>query len=359
MNDRDVGGTQESALTRAEHLLEIHRPQEALRAVARELARDPQNVTALGLAARAELDLNEPQRAREFATRAAAAQPHAEYPLRLLALALHALGRFADSCEAAQAAVANAPNVWQTHYALAHVSAGTPGMASVAREAARRAVELAPLEAETHAVMGQVAVEEGDKATAEKALREALRLDPNLTMARNDLGRLHLLRKDHFGAAGHFAQAAAGDVRMQVAQRNIDAAIAMAVGRVVFWVYIAAFVLARFAVKEHSDEAIWAGYALLAVLVGLTIWQAVLIVPAARGGLGTYLRMLPHRDRLMTATVALLVLGMSALMVMCVVPPDSRLWPLVVGAPALIASRLLLEMRARALQGTAGGPQIR
>jgi len=316
-------------------------------------------VTALCLAARAELDLNEARRAREFAQRAAAAEPQAEYPLRLLALSLHALGRFADACKAAQAAVANAPNLWQTRYTLAYVSARTPGMASVAREAARQAVELAPLEAATHAVMGQVAVEEGDKKTAEKALREALRLDPNLAMARNDLGRLHLLRKDHFGAAEHFAHAAAGDVRMQVAQHNIDAAIAMAVGRVVFWVCIAAFVLARFAVKEHGDEAVWAGYALLAVLVALTIWQAVLIVPAARGGLGTYLRMLPHRDRLMTATVALLVLGMFALMVMCVVPPEWRFWPLVVGVPALIGSRLLLEKRSRALQNTDGGRQIR
>jgi tetratricopeptide (TPR) repeat protein len=353
MNDNDVGGASDGALTRAEHLLDVHRPQEALRAVAAELARDPQNVTALGLAARAELDLKEPRRAREFATRAAAAQPHAEYPLRLLALSLHALGRFADACEAAQAAVANAPNVWQTHYTLAYVSAGTPGMDSVAREAARRAVELAPLEAETHAVMGQVAVEQGDKTAAENALREALRLNPNLAMARNDLGRLHLLRKDHFGAAGHFAHAAADDVRMDVAQHNIDAALAMAVGRVVFWVCIAVFILGRFAAKE-DDGAVGFGYALLAVLVALVIWQAVLIVPAARGGLGTYLRMLPHRDRLMTATVGLLVLGMIALMVMCVVPPDSRFWPLMVGAPAVIGSRLLLELRARELQKAEG-----
>ncbi|MDT5002748.1 MAG: hypothetical protein QOK12_4853 [Mycobacterium sp.] len=355
MNDNDVGGASDGALTRAEHLLDVHRPREALRAVAAELARDPQNVTALGLAARAELDLKEPRRARELATRAAAAQPDAEYPLRLLALSLHALGRFTDACEAAQAAVANAPNVWQTHYTLAYVSAGTPGMDSVAREAARRAVELAPLEAETHAVMGQIAVEQGDQTTAENALREALRLNPNLAMARNDLGRLHLLRKDHFGAAGHFAHAAADDVRMDVAQHNIDAALAMAVGRVVFWVCVAVFILGRFAVKDESDGAVGFGYAMLAVLVALVIWQAVLIVPAARGGLGTYLRMLPHRDRLMTATVGLLVLGMIALMVMCVVPPDSRLWPLMVGVPAVLGSRLLLGLRARELQRAEGG----
>lgn len=85
---------------------------------------------------------------------------------------------------------------------------------------------------------------------------------------------------------------------------------------------------------------------MLAVLVGLVIWQIILIAPAARGRLGPYLRLLPHRDRMMTATVALLVVGVIALMAMCVVPPDARFWLLMVGAPAVIGSRILLEVRA-------------
>jgi hypothetical protein len=285
MTANEVGGAPDGALTRAEHLLEVHRPREALRAVAAALTQDPQNVTALCLATRAELDLNEPGRAKELAARAAAAQ---------------------------------------------------------------RPVELAPLEADTHAVLGRVAVEDGNQTAAEEALREALRLNPDHAAARNDLGCLQLLRKDHFGAASQFAHAAASDVRMDVAQHNIDAALTMAVGRVVFWVSISVFVLGRFAVKE-SDGAVGFGYALLAVLVALAIWQIVVIVPASRGRLGPYLRLLPHRDRMMTATVGLLVLGMIALMVMCVVPPDSRFWPLMVGVPAVLGSRLLLELRARKL----------
>ena len=345
----------DGALTRAEHLLEIHRPQEALSALAAALAQDPENVSALCLAARAELDLGKPSRARELAARAAAAEPHAEHPLRLLALSLDQMGRSHEACDVAQAAVANGPNLWQTHYVLAHVTSDLPSMKSVAWDAARRAIELAPHEAETHAVMGRVAVEDGAQAAAEEALREALRLDPNHAGARNDLGRLQLLRKDHFGAARHFAHAAASDVRMDVARQNIDAALAMAVGRIVFWVSIAVFVLGRFAVKEESDGAVGFGYVLLAVLVGLVIWQIVLIVPAARGRLGAYLRLLPHRDRAMTATVGLLVVGMIALMVMCVVPPGSRLWPLLVGVPAVLGSRILLEVRARKLQKALGG----
>jgi hypothetical protein len=127
------------------------------------------------------------------------------------------------------------------------------------------------------------------------------------------------------------------------------------VARVVFWVSIAVFVIGRFAVKEESDGAVGFGYLLLAVLVVLMTWQIVLIVPAARGRLGPYLRLLPHRDRMMTATVGLLVFGMVALMVMCVMPPDVRFWPFLVGAEALIGSRVLLEVRARKLAKALGG----
>jgi Flp pilus assembly protein TadD len=349
MTANEVGGAPDGALTRAEHLLEVHRPREALRAVAAALAQDPQNVTALCLAARAELDLNEPGRAKELAARAAAAQPHAEYPLRLLALSLDKMGRSEEACEAAKAAVANAPDLWPTHHTLALVSCNLSGTSSVAYAAARRAVELAPLEADAHAILGCVALENGDLTTGEEALREALRLEPDHPGARNDLGRLHWLRKDHFGAASHFAHAAASDIRSTVAQTNIDAVLMVAVGRVVFWVSIAVFVLGRFAVKKESDGAVGFGYALLAVLVALAIWQIVLIVPAARGRLGPYLRLLPHRDRLMTATIGLLVFGMVALMVMCVVTPDARFWPLIIGVAGLWGSRGLLEIRARKL----------
>jgi Flp pilus assembly protein TadD len=338
-------------LVRAEHLLAIHRPQEALRLVGALLASEPANGAALCLAARAELAIGEPTRARDLATRAVAAQPHEEHPLRLLALAWSAMGRSDEAHDAAAAAVACAPNVWQTHYTLAHVSSGVPGMSSAALEAARRAVELAPHEADAHAVLGLVAVENKDKATAEKSLREALRLDPDHAGARNDLGRLQMLRKNHFGAASHFFHAAANDVRSDVARRNIDAALTVAVGRVVFWMSVAVFVIGRFAVQTDSDMAVEAGYLMLAVLIGLAIWQAVVIVPALRGGLGGYLRLLPNRDKLMTATIALLIFGMVTLMVMCVVPPDARFWPLIVGVAGLWGSRGLLEIRARNLRG--------
>lgn len=338
-----------AALLRAEQLLAINRPQEALAALGTVLAQEPDNAGALCLAARAELGLNEPESARNLAARAAAAAPAAEWPLRLLALSLVQLKQPQEAYDAARKAVMNAPNVWQTHHALAHVCSAMFGMTSVGYTAARNAIELAPLEPDPHAMLGRVALESGDQNTAEQALREALRLDPNHAMARNDLGRLQLLRKDHFGAADHFAQAAASNVRMEVAAHNIDVALTSVVARLFFWVWILLITLGRIALQLKGTGAVVAGLATLAVLIGLTVWQLRGLVPALRGRLGPYLRLLPHRDRLMTASIGLLVLGMVALAVMCVLPPDWRWSPAIAGGVALIGSRVVLAIRTRKL----------
>lgn len=336
-----------AAVRQAEQLLEINRPQEALRALSATLAQEPDNVTALCLAARAELGLAEPERARDFAARAAVAAPTSEWPMRLLALSLVRMKRPQEAYDAARTAVANAPDLWQTHHALAHVCSSMFGMTSVAYAAARNAIERAPLEPDPHAILGRVALESGDQKTAELALREALRLDPNHTVARNDLGRLQLLRKDHFGAADHFAQAAASDVRLDVAAHNIDIALTSAVARLFFWVWILLITLGRIALQLKGISAVWAGLATLAVLIGLVLWQLRGLVPALRGRLGPYLRLLPHRDRMMTASIGLLALGMIALALMCVLPSAWRWPPAIIGAVALIGSRVLLAVRAR------------
>ncbi len=270
--------------------------------------------------------------------------------MRLLALALVRLDRKHEAFDAARSAVAKGPSLWQTHHTLAHVCLAIPGQSGAAWEAARQAVELGPLDADTHAMMGRVAVETRDQATAERALREALRLDPEHAVARNDLGRLQLLRKDHFGAASHFAQAAASDIRLDVAVHNIDVALTSGVARLFFWVWIVLFTLGRAALELDGSAAVWSGLACLAALVGLSVWQLRGIRPALHGRLGGYLRLLPHRDRLLSAMVGLLVLGMAALALMCVLPPGWRLVPGLTGGAALIGCRVLIGIRGHKLR---------
>jgi Flp pilus assembly protein TadD len=335
------------AIRRAEHLIDINRPREALHALSATLAQEPDNIDALCLAARAEIALANPERARQLAARAAEASPASEWPMRLLALALLQMGQPHEAYQAARGAVANAPHLWQTHHTMAQTCAGTFGMTSVAYAAAGKAIELAPLEPDAHAILGRVALESGDQSTAERALREALRLDPNHAVARNDLGRLQLLRNDHFGAADHFAQAAASDARLDVAADNVDLALTAAVARLFFWVWILLITLGRAALQLDGNSAVGAGLATLAGLIGLVGWQLYRLRPALRGRLGPYLRLLPHRDRKLTGSVAALALAMVALAVMCVLPPDAR-WPAaIVGVLALIISRVFLATTGR------------
>jgi Flp pilus assembly protein TadD len=346
-----LGDSSARARLRAEQLLAMHRPQEALQVLTAALASDPDDVSSYCLAARAELALQHPERALDLASRAAALAPAEEWPMRLVALAAAGLGRTHEALDAALRACALEPDTWETQHTLAHVCLKVPGQGARAWDAARRATELAPLEASAHAVMGRVALESGDTVTAERALREALRLDPDHAVAMNDLGRLQLKRKDHFGAAAHFARAASSDARLDVAVHNIDVALTVAVARIFFWVWIVLITLGRVAVLTTGRTAVLAGVGALVALAGLVGWQATKIAPAFRGRLGGYLRQLPRRDRLLTAMVALIAVGMVSLVVMCVAPPGSvRVPPLIVGIVALIACRILIAVRSRRLR---------
>jgi hypothetical protein len=63
-----------------------------------------------------------------------------------------------------------------------------------ARQAAIRAIVLAPDLAEPHLVFGMVSRAEGEYAAADAGFRRALQLDPGNTSARNELARLALRR---------------------------------------------------------------------------------------------------------------------------------------------------------------------
>ena len=110
---------------------------------------------------------------------------------------------------------------------------------NAALDAAQRAVSWAPNESETHLALGFVDYSAGNMKAARAAYLEALRIDPSSSVALNELGRIKLKRRDHFGAAEHFAQAAGCDVRLQdVFARNLDVALGAAVGWLFLWLWV-------------------------------------------------------------------------------------------------------------------------
>jgi len=209
-------------IERADTLLALRRPREALAELERALANDPANALLHGMRARAFLDLEDWEAALEAASRAIACDPHEEWGFRLRAVALMRLGRWDEAVDAAGDACVLGLEISATHSTLARALSGA-GDHDRAIAAARYAVELDPDDAETHAVLGDVLSE--TRPTLPEALHAyevALSIDPEHTHALNNLAVARLRIHEHDrGAARVFAKALQIDPADPVARRNL------------------------------------------------------------------------------------------------------------------------------------------
>ncbi|MTD16941.1 tetratricopeptide repeat protein [Nakamurella sp. YIM 132087] len=347
--ERDPG----SQLDRADHLLDLERPADAMRAVSAVLADDPQNTRALCLAARAEMALQRPDAAAEFARRAHRTDPGNDWPLRLLALAENRRGQHLAAEHSAAQAVSISPFVWQTHQVLAAVLAdNSPARALPVVE---RAIALAPQEPEPHNLKAGIALDRGDVATAEREYLEALRLDPQNSAAINGLGLVSLRRRRSLSAAARFADALGQDPRLSVGLHNLDVAfintLAMPMQRWLWIFFIAAWLVSRVA----GQDIRWPSLALAAVLALVLAVGAVRTVGLVRGRLRPYVLSLPRRDRLLTAAASTLLASVLLLLVSLLLPVDAVRGILTVAAVVCwIVAGQLLRRRVRRLDVAAG-----
>ena len=118
--------------------------------------------------------------------------PDSEWAHRIRSIALGHLGRRTEALKAAREAVRQAPNEWRAWSRLAG-TAHQLGYPVDAREAAERAVELGPDQASPWVTLSYVCLDEHREEAANAALR-ALRLEPENTVALNNLGAARLLQ---------------------------------------------------------------------------------------------------------------------------------------------------------------------
>jgi tetratricopeptide (TPR) repeat protein len=260
---------------RVELLCDLERWADALPLVSRLLATDPDNEVSWCLLAQCHLGLDRYEPALSAAERAAALAPDSEWPCRLISFAATHLGRHEQAVSAAKAAVRLEPQAWQTHArlaaALARRDAGQqhrglrrrPRRASgtarnEAAEAAQRALELAPDEAQVQLIYGSVAANQGRRTEAERAYRAALVLDPQSSGAHHLLAALRLNRQS--GPAGlarvatGFATALSADPKAQVSRRSLELTLRVFVGRAAYGLFLVAYVSQLFA----GQSAPWA-----------------------------------------------------------------------------------------------------
>ncbi|HEY6795512.1 MAG TPA: tetratricopeptide repeat protein, partial [Kineosporiaceae bacterium] len=162
-------------LTRVRLLNDAGRHDEALRALAAVLAQAPDAPDVLGELARTLLGRGDLQQALHTARALGQQAPSWYYGPYLAALTLHRLKDFAGAVAAAREAIRRAPDNPACHRALAWAASDLPGSASLALQAATHAVALEPHNAQNHLCVGTAALDL-DRATAERAFAEALRL---------------------------------------------------------------------------------------------------------------------------------------------------------------------------------------
>ncbi len=198
-------------LQRATLLGELGRYDEAASELGFALALDPAAVEALIMLARVQLAAGRPTEALAAAESAVAAAPGQVPPLVARALALGDLERYAEAARTADEILALAPQDAYAQRSAAAILAGSRN-GQLALNTAWHAVELAPDEPQGHLVLGLVAANMRMFDLAERAYREALRLDPRLAEVGDDVGVLRLEQRRWNTTLAQLADAAVGNL---------------------------------------------------------------------------------------------------------------------------------------------------
>lgn len=336
---------EDSRLARVELLVSLGRYEDALTALAQLPSVDREGSAALCLTAQAQLQLDRPVLARTAAEAALRADPDAEWPMRLLSIALRELGDHDAAVQMATRSVRMEPHLWEPRAILAIALSESRGTRHRARRVAETAVTLAPNEPQAHFVVGLVADRMGRQADAETAYRHALRLEPQHAAARNNLSVILSRRGDYIGAARGFTEAAVGDPRLVIAGRNVDFVVIRLLQRAQVVVLITTFaVIAGPRIIGGGIHVI--SFAAALGGIGVIGWSAVQFYRATPRRLHRYLRTLPARDRLSTAWATLLAVTLLVLGVAALLPGLMRWWGFAVGCLALAGASGLNYLRA-------------
>ncbi len=177
-------------LAAAQALIDAGRLGEAREKLAAEFRDDPESWLGYGLLAVIALREGDLDRAAERAERSARLAPGEALPIRLRAIAAAEAGRYTRAIEFARRAVRLAPDDWAVHATLANCLRKLDAKAAriEAHQAAVRACELGPHQADAHTILGHVRSDMSDIRGANRAYRRALELDPDHTVATYGLG---------------------------------------------------------------------------------------------------------------------------------------------------------------------------
>ncbi|GIJ75596.1 Tetratricopeptide repeat-containing protein [Micromonospora phaseoli] len=197
-------------LERATLLAELGRYDEAVAELGFALALDPAAAEVSTMLARVQLAAGRPAESLAAAEAAVAAAPGQIPPLVVRGLALGDLERYGEAARTADDILALGPEDAYAQRSAAAILAGSRN-GQPALNAAWHGVELAPEEPQAHLVLGLVAANMRLYDLAERAYREALRLDPRLAEVGDEVGVLRLEQRRWTAMLERLAEAAVGN----------------------------------------------------------------------------------------------------------------------------------------------------
>jgi Flp pilus assembly protein TadD len=242
----DLGEADWRAMAHAEQLLDLRRDREAEQRFREVLAADPGSGRALLGLARALNRQDRHAEAEQVVRSALALDPEDAGAHHVLVDVLCDREDGSGAVTAAEAGLRLAPHDFTSHYqyARALLSLRRPRVRD-ACEAARRAVEAAPHSPDAHNLMGLCLDALGNHEGAQAAFRNAMALDPQHTLAQNNLAASEMDRGRLGRAAGLLRGAVGSDPQQKQVRDNLDTVLLL-LGRRVMWSLFAAAVVLGF-----------------------------------------------------------------------------------------------------------------
>ncbi len=292
-------------LQRAHLLAELGRYDEGIGELTALIATEPAHVPALTMLARMHLAADRPAEALAAAEAAVATigdtpahEPPAPEPpvsgtpardhvpaLVARGFALLDLERWKEAAATADEILARAPgDAYAQRSAAAVLSASRNGQAAL--DAAWRGVELAQDEPEAHLVLGLVAVRLQLFDLAERAYREALRLDPELGEAGQDVGVARLERRRYAETLERLTALADLPVARPDPARTVDDGVRRLLLSVAGWSLLASVLVAALAPASSGASRLLAVLAVAGTAVLLrrpATWRPGLREAMSRG----------------------------------------------------------------------------
>ncbi|HEY8534718.1 MAG TPA: tetratricopeptide repeat protein [Micromonospora sp.] len=329
----------EGCVQRARLLADLGRYDEAVGELHPALAREPGNLEVQTTLARVQLAAERPAEALAAADAALASAADHIPALVLRGLALVDLRRFGEAAMVAERVLALGPDdPYAQRSGAALLSESRNGQPAL--DAAWRGVQLAPEEPDAHLVLALVATRLHLFDLAERAYREALRLDPTIAEARDEPGVVRLERRRYAVALESLVEAVVPASAHFDGLRLPNAGIRRFLLGAAGYVMVAAVLAAAVASVDRGASRLWA--AVLMIAGGVIGWIAAARLP---GRLSTTLSALSREDRSVTVATGAIVAGGALILVYAVI---GAVWPLVVAiAAAAVAEIVVLRPSAR------------